>query len=402
MRIVWNKRYTTISAYAIIVFLVCLLFYKVTASWVDTKNFLLNLIKMLSPILLGMLIAYFMNSLVIAFEKYVFSKLRFKKKNLKPKYVRSLALFFSYLVIITLVILLLAIIIPQLISSMLEFGNEFQPSLELFMLKLKHYTFTFNSVTYYIDQEYVNKSLTENLPKTFNQLTAMLSNLIPNLISITKDLAFGILNIIVAIVISIYLIFSKEAGVQQSRKVILALFPKKTALNLLETFAYSHKVFSKFFIGKLVDSIIIGFLCFFVLLIVKMPFPLLISVLVGITNVIPYFGPFIGGGIGFVFLVFVDPIKALWFLVIIIIIQQFDGNILGPKILGDSIGLSPFWIIFSIILFGSMFGFIGMLLGAPLFSIVKTLVERYIDGRYEKRMLEKSEGNDSDLEDGSL
>ncbi|PKM93979.1 MAG: hypothetical protein CVU84_13825 [Firmicutes bacterium HGW-Firmicutes-1] len=399
MRVIWNKKYTTISVYAIIVFLTCLFFYKATASWPDTKNFLSNVIKILSPILLGMLVAYFMNSLVVAFEKSIFSKIKFGTKPLKPKYVRFLSIFFSYLILFTIVILLLAIIIPQLVSSMLEFGNQFQPRLEIFMDQLNHFNFTFNESTYYIDPEYVNKTLTENLPKTFNQLTVMLSNLIPNLISITKDLAFGILNILVAIVVSIYLIANKESGAENSKKVILALFPNKAAKEILETFTFSHKVFSKFFVGKLVDSIIIGILCFLIVLIAKTPFPLLISVLVGITNFIPYFGPFIGGGVGFVFLLFVDPIKALWFLVIIIALQQFDGNILGPKILGDSIGLSPFWIIFSIILFGSMFGFLGMLLGAPLFSIIKTLFERYIDSKYTKRMLEASNGSVPDMEE---
>lgn len=390
MRITLNKKYTTISIYAVIVFLICLFFFKVTDSWTNTKTFFSGALSILSPFLLGMLIAYFMNFLVVFFENHIFSKLQYKNRPIKRKKARFLSLLFAYLILFNLVLLLLAIIIPQLVSSMIEFANEFEPDLKHFLTFLDDFTFTFNGDIYYLDVEYINETFMANLPNTFNQWTGTLSNLIPNLINITKNLAFGLLNILISIIISIYLIADKETSARKLKKLIIALFPTKTAKSILETATFSHRVFSNFFIGKLVDSLIIGIICFVLLLIFKIPFPLLISILVGITNIIPYFGPFIGGGIGFVFLVFVSPVQALWFVVLIIVLQQFDGNILGPKILGDSIGLSPFWIIFSIVLFGSMFGFIGMLLGAPFFSVIKTLFEKFIDKKYNKRLVDAS------------
>jgi predicted PurR-regulated permease PerM len=220
-----------------------------------------------------------------------------------------------------------------------------------------------------------------NLPATFDQI----SNLVPNVLSFAKDFASGLLNVLIAYMVSIYLIASKESAALNTKRLIIALFPPKSARNIFDVSAHAHKVFSNFFIGKLIDSFIIGLLCFIVLMILNYPFALLLSVIVGITNIIPYFGPLIGGGIGFVLLILVSPVQALWFLVIILIIQQFDGNILGPWILGDSVGLSPFWIIFAIIIFGSMFGFIGMFLGAPLLSVIKYVITKQIDGLYNRR-----------------
>lgn len=390
-RINWNKKYTTISVYAILVFLFCFSIYKITDDWVTTKGLFTSVISVLSPFLIGALIAYFMNPLIIFVENRFISKIKigkFQFKSLGKK--RFFSILISYLFSFSIVFILLAIIIPQLISNIVEFINAFPTNFSHFLEYLERLSFTFNDATYSLDINYINELFNNNLPSSFDNISKFLTNIIPSLIVFTKNFAYGILNVLVATIISIYLLANKESGAKGSKKAVIALFPENTAKMILETTAYSHKVFSSFFIGKIIDSTIIGILCFIILVIFKIPFSLLISVIVGITNVIPYFGPFIGGGIGFVFLLIVNPVNAFAFFVIIIILQQFDGNILGPKILGDSIGLSPFWIIFSIILFGSMFGFIGMLLGAPFFSIIKTLFDKYIDKKYAKKQLPPS------------
>lgn len=384
MHIEWNKKYTTISAYAIIVFIVCFLLYKLTESWTDTKDFFSNGISLLSPILTGMLIAYFMNFLVKLFEDKILSKITIKLFNRKNR-KRALSILISYLIILSLIIVLLGIIVPQLIRSILDFVETFQKSFERIILYLNNFSIKVDNKIYTIDPSYLNSLLKENLPNSFNKMTGVVTNLIPSIISITKDFAMIILNIFVSIIISIYLLANKESAVEKSKKAIIGLFPQKTSEIILSIASYTHKVFARFFVGKLVDSLIVGFLCFFILILVKMPFPLLISVIVGVMNMIPYFGPFIGGGIGLIFLIFVDPAKALWFLVIIIVLQQLDSNILEPKIIGESIGLSPFWIIFSIILFGNLFGFIGLLLGAPVFCVIKTFVDGYLELKYKER-----------------
>ena len=145
--------------------------------------------------------------------------------------------------------------------------------------------------------------------------------------------------------------------------------------------------FGKFLVGKLLDSCIIGVLTFFILTVCKMPYTILISVIVGITNIIPFFGPFIGAIPSFIIILFVSPVKALWFLLIILIVQQIDGNIIGPKILGDSIGISAFWILFAILVAGKFLGIVGMIVGVPLFAVIYSLLKEVVEGRLKKKGL---------------
>ena len=150
---------------------------------------------------------------------------------------------------------------------------------------------------------------------------------------------------------------------------------------------YIHKVFGGFIIGKIVDSIIIGILCFLGLSVMNMPYTLLVSVIVGVTNVIPFFGPFIGAIPSALLILLVSPIQCLYFLIFILVLQQFDGNILGPKILGDTTGISSFWVLFSILLFGGLLGFVGMIVGVPIFAVFYRLLGDFINGLLEKKDL---------------
>lgn len=153
----------------------------------------------------------------------------------------------------------------------------------------------------------------------------------------------------------------------------------------MEIMADSHSIFNGFIIGSLIDALIIGMITFLAMLILRIDYPLLVSIIVGVTNIIPYFGPIIGGVVGFLLLIFVDPIKALIFAGLILVIQQFDGNFLKPKIFGQSVGLGPISVIFSIFLFGKLFGFVGMFLGVPIFTIFKNIIDRYLNKEYQKK-----------------
>jgi len=351
-------------------------------SWTESMAFLGNIIGILTPFLLGMLIAYFMNPMVRSFENKIIPKLRIGKLKIRSKKARLIwSIFISYTIFTSVTVVLLAIIIPQVTKSVVDFSNDLPNYLDNLSGKLNQITFDIGNASYRIDTAIISTYVTDNLPATFDQIT----NIIPDVLSFAKDFASGLLDLLIAYMVSIYLIASKETSAINTKRLIIALFPPKTARNIFDISAHAHKVFSNFFIGKLIDSFIIGLLCFIVLMIFNYPFALLLSVIIGITNIIPYFGPLIGGIIGFCLLVLASPVQALWFLLIILIIQQFDGNILGPWILGDSVGLSPFWIIFAIIIFGSMFGFIGMFLGAPLLSVIKYVVTKQIDGLYNRR-----------------
>ena len=195
------------------------------------------------------------------------------------------------------------------------------------------------------------------------------SNSVMSIVNLAKNLLIGL-------IVMVYLLNIKERLGAQCKKIVYAFLPVNVANETVEEFRYIHKVFSGFIIGKLIDSLVIGIICFFAMKLLKLPFELLISVIVGVTNVIPFFGPFIGAIPSAVLVFLVSPMQCLIFLVLILVIQQFDGNILGPKILGNATGLSSFGVLFSILLFGGLFGFVGMIIAVPLTAVIFDLFSK--------------------------
>ena len=187
-----------------------------------------------------------------------------------------------------------------------------------------------------------------------------------------------VMNALIGLIVMVYLLNIKELLAGQGKKIIYSVFPVKIANDIVSEIRFVHKVFGGFIIGKLVDSLIIGILCFLCLSFMDMPYYLLISVIVGVTNVIPFFGPFIGAIPSAFLVLLVSPMKCLYFLIFILLLQQFDGNILGPKILGDSTGLPSFWVLFSILLFGGLFGFVGMIIGVPTCAVIFDLISKAV------------------------
>ena len=190
-----------------------------------------------------------------------------------------------------------------------------------------------------------------------------------------------------------YLLIDKNKLCALSKKITFALLNEKNANNLISLVHKSNYTFGRFLVGKIIDSLIIGVLTFIILTVFKMPYTILVSVIVGITNIIPFFGPFIGAIPSFIIILFVSPIQALWFLLIIFVIQQLDGNFIGPKILGDTIGISAFWILFSILVAGKVLGIVGMIIGVPLFAILYSIIKSFIESRLEAKGL-KTETKD--------
>lgn len=382
MKSFMNKRYTTISIYAVVVFFICMIIYKVVMSWNDSMAFIGSIVKILAPFLIAFLISYFISPMVNVFEQKIMPKFHIGKFKIKKRKTRLfISILLSYLIFTSIVVILILIILPTIGESVTEFIENSNEYTENFSNWIANLSLEFNGKSYHLDTTLISSYVNENLPSTIDQVI----NLIPDFFEIAKSFASGIINVLVAYIISIYLVASKEKAAVNTKRVVVALFQPKTARNIFETTEYANKVFSSFFIGKMIDSFIIGLLCFIILMIFNFQFALLISVIIGITNMIPYFGPLIGGAIGCVFLLLVSPSQALWFLLIVVILQQFDGNILGPWILGDSVGLSPFWVIFAIIVFGSLFGLIGMFLGAPLLSVIKYMISKPIDTMYRRR-----------------
>lgn len=387
MKLNYNQKYTTIATYSVIVFTLCIVIYKFAFTWEASFNLISKGIGVMAPFIIALILAYFISPMINSIEKYLLSSInttRFKLKSNKIK--RVLSIFIAYVVIIGFIVILLSIVLPQLIASGGDISQKLPDLFTQIMDTLENSTITFGNDLYTWDLSLVNDYIMEQLPKTFEQITAMISSFFPSILDATRYVANSIMNIFLGFIIAIYLLYNKESFLLGSRKILTALLPSRNMPIVVRYMLESHKIFTGFFMGKLIDSLIIGLLCFIILLIAHIPYPMLLSVIVGVTNMIPYFGPFIGGGIGIVFLLVANPYKALWFAFIILVLQQFDGNILGPKILGDSTGLQPFWVIFSIVLFGAMFGLMGMFIGVPCFAVIKNIFDHFIDSKYRDKM----------------
>ena len=222
----------------------------------------------------------------------------------------------------------------------------------------------------------------------------MLEPNLDKILGILGNLSLGVIsllvwlkNLLIGVIVMIYLLNIKDQFVALAKKITYGLFSVEWANRIVREARFIHKVFGGFIIGKIVDSLIIGIMCFVCLSFMKMPYTLLVSVIVGVTNVIPFFGPFIGAIPSAFLILLVSPIQCLYFLIFILLLQQFDGNILGPKILGDSTGVSSFWVLFSILLFGGLFGFVGMIIGVPTFAVIYRLTGDFINSKLKKRKL---------------
>lgn len=387
MRLNFSRKYNTIALYTIFVFFICLIIYRFIFTWSDSLALVKSGFKLMAPFIISLFVAYFISPMVNFFANKVLGKVHIKEHRLKSaKAIRVLSIIFSYVIIVGVIIFLLAIIIPQLADSVAEIADKSPAYVNNLLEWASTAQITLGEGRYVIDMDIINRYVEDSLPRTLQQFFNILNQFVPNLLNITKIIASGIINIVFGFIIAVYLLYNKESYLFNTRKMITALLPPHRVKPFLQTVHESHKIFSSFFIGKLIDSLIIGLMCFVIMILAHIPYAMLISVIVGVTNMIPYFGPFIGGGIGIVFLLISSPTKALWFIIVIIALQQFDGNILGPKILGDSTGLTPFWVIFAIILFGGMFGLLGMFVGVPCFAVIKNIFDSTIDRMYRTKV----------------
>ena len=374
-----------------LVIVACIVCYFAFLRIDDIAKFLKEVATILQPIIMGLVFAYLLNPMVKMIERNLIPVLDEKIKN--EKKVRSLArnigVFTSILITLAVVVLLLNMVLPELYESIRDMiislpgqMNDAMEYLEAHAIKDSAISGTLNTVL-----ENAAASL-ETWLRTdlISQVNQMMSSLTSGVISFFETL----FNIVIGLIVSVYVLTSKEKFVGQCKKATYALFQKDRANLILQVTRKSNEIFGGFVIGKIIDSIIIGIICFVVLSLLKMPYTLLVSVVVGVTNVIPFFGPFIGAIPSIILILLAEPIKGLYFMIFILLLQQFDGNILGPKILGNSTGLSAFWVVFSILLGGGMFGFVGMVMGVPTFAVFYYLVEMFLNQKLQKKKLPSS------------
>lgn len=387
-----NNKYVGWGITAFVVIACAIVFYMLLHYVGSVMSFIRGIIRILSPFIWGAIIAYILAPSIDRNEKKIFkpllARLDAKKhpmllRMLKP---RGLSIAMAEIILIAIVGTLIALVLPQVYTSI--------------------QMIIFNSPTYLNKILKWIEGLLKNWPEAevfvsstlgnigdaamswvSDQLLPRMDYIISNVTSSVMYVLRGLYNVIIGIVVSVYLLNKKEIVAASCKKIIYSLFPLPTARRIKNGFSFTDTIFRGFISGKIVDSAIIGVICYIFCVIARIPYALLVSVIVGCTNVIPFFGPFIGAIPSILLILMISPSKALIFAIGILVIQQFDGNILGPKILGSTTGVGGFWVLFSIILGAGLFGFWGMLLGVPVWVIIYTIAQKGMNKQLESKGL---------------
>lgn len=382
------KQITIIALAIFITFCCCILFFFVIYRYNGFTDFWKKLTYILQPVIIGLVVAYLLNPLMKLIDGKLFSLFKGKMKSEKKakKISRGLAIAGALLFLVGIIVLLIAAIVPSIIQSIQGIISTLPAEVR-------------SLVDWINDIAKGDSQIADIAEEVITQVSNFFENWMKNTLlpqaeiyitSITTGVITGVkfvINILVGLIISVYVMASQEKFAGQAKKIIYAIFKPVRANVVVETVRKSNEIFGGFISGKILDSTIIGIICYIVLLIMKMPYAVLVSVIVGVTNVIPFFGPFIGAVPGFIIIVLANPLQGLYFLIVIFILQQVDGNIIGPTILGDSTGLSPFWVVFAIMVGGGLFGFAGMLLGVPVFAVIYYIIQRVIYHFLRKKKL---------------
>ena len=334
-----------------------------------------TLTGILMPFIYGAVIAYLLKPVCNTIEAFLRRFIPEKMKGL----INALSVTFTILFGLLLIYALCMMIIPQLITSVTTLYYTAQANITKFMYWANHLEF--------IEK---NEQIMELLNSAYAALNTNLdtwikNTLLPSMQNILSGAALGVLNVVVVlknliigIIVAVYMLASRKRFVQQGKMVLYSVVKPRWASLITEEVKYADRMFGGFINGKILDSAIIGLLCYIGCLIFKFPSALLVSVIIGVTNVIPFFGPFIGAIPATLLILIQNPIKALWFVLFVLVLQQVDGNIIGPKILGNTTGLSSFWVLFAILLFGGLWGFVGMIIGVPLFAVIYDVIKKLV------------------------
>ncbi len=384
MKFKWDKKYLYWGVTALVVLAIVVLFNFLLNQHVAIKEAATTLVKILLPIILGFVIAFLVNPLMKWFEVSFFAI--FDKKAPDRRYLpkwkknlyRILSMVFSYLFILILLACFIIAVIPQISDSIVNISILFPKYKENFQEWFNNLTLKYPEVYKYLGN-YIkeNEAIIDNWTDTtlVPWLTQLASKSSVYLLTIFKALK----DFIIGFIVSIYVLSKKELFKGQAKKIVYSLFNVKNGNVIIKNVRMASDKFAGFIIGKIVDSLIIGLLCFVGCQIMRMEYPVLLALIIGVTNIIPFFGPVIGAIPCLFLLLVINPLHALYFLIFIIILQQLDGNVIGPKILGSSTGISSFWVIFAITVFGGFWGVPGMIVGVPLMAVIYTLIQSALD-----------------------
>ncbi len=399
-----RKRFKQI--FALVALTILLLFLKDNFSFVWGALGLVITVSM--PFIIGFCIAFMINKPYVFFSDRAFKAM----EKSKSKFIRSsrkpVSLILAYLLVLGIVAFLIGILIPELINSFNMLINNFSSyadafkdwiinvSRDYFHIEIQEDNNLFSVINNLVNimTNGETKKIIDDISTAYGKdmfetaiqiISGTASVLGPNLFDTAMHFTTGLYNTVMGIVVSFYYLACKDKLIYQTKKLAVAVMPEKALPKAFEIAELSNRMFGRYIYGRIVDSLIIGIICFIGMSILRFDYALLISVLVGITNVIPMFGPFIGAIPSILLLLIVNPLEAVWFTIFIFILQQIDGNLIGPKVVGNSIGISGFWIMASVIIGGGLFGVVGMFIAVPVFAIIYTLVGTAVNNKIKEK-----------------
>ena len=383
-----NIHLAKIGVMVFITFVCCILFFFSVLRYQGFANGWNKVISAAQPIIIGLALAYLLNPVMKFFERHLYRlfKDRMKTDQKARKMARGIAITCSIIFLIVVIVLLIAAIVPSVVNSIMGIVDTLPANVANFVKMIQ-------------EGHLGNYEVADTIGDVLTKLTDYVENwatktLLPQartyLIQITSgviNMVKAMFNFVIGIIVAVYVLMIKERLIGQSKKVVYAVFKPKQGNIIVETMHKANDIFGGFIIGKIIDSAIIGVICYVGCSILRIPDTMLVSVIIGVTNIIPLFGPFIGAVPALLLVVIQSPWHALYLLIFIIVLQQVDGNIIGPKILGNSTGLTSFWVMFAILIGGGMFGFLGMLLGVPVFALMYYIVRRLVNHGVAKKQL---------------
>lgn len=345
-------------------------------------DFIFGLLGIFSPFIIAIAIAFVLNLLMNFFETRVLSFMDKNKSSSIRSLKRPIAITITLLSIIGLFVGLIIFVVPQFASSVSTLLDSVPQYIKSFEILLSEY----------VDSSELFATITKDLMVVWEDLlqfgAQLLGNSLSGLLNMTMTFTNGVINFILALIFAIYMLYSKETLIRHLKKLLYAFLNEKTTERILRVAKISNITFSRFITGQCVEAIILGLLCFIGMTIFSMPYALLISVLIGVTALIPIFGAFIGTVPAIFIILIIDPVKALWFIVFILVLQQLENKLIYPKVVGKSIGLSAIWVMLAMIVGGSSLGLLGMIIGIPVFAVLYQLLTIVTNKRLNNKKID--------------
>lgn len=376
MKIKWSEKYNTIAAYSIIVISISMGAYMIMSQFNGFKGMLGQLMSVFTPIMVGFVLAYLLNFIL---KKYV--KLLESKTKLSKGKVKFIGIVLTYLSVVIAILLFMNFIFPQFIASIIGLATDIPKYIEELSKFVTDITEKFSISDHYKDL------ILSNWKKVTDNLLTYVTGLLPQIATFTSAIFTSITNLVLGVIISVYVLIDQEKLKGLAKKIINATTTSSVKDRIYVLVHRFDTIFGDYLGGQMLDAGIVGLLNLAVMLIFNIPYAFLIWFIVTVTNIIPFFGPLLGLIPSFLIVFFVSAKKAILYLILSIIIQQIDGNIIGPRILGRSLGISPLWILFSLLVFGNLLGFIGLLIGVPLFALLYSIVKDIIEARLKEKGL---------------